>query len=366
MKLNLALVPRLAALLGFYVLLYVVFMKEFMKEFTTNTQNSSSGVNEEVGLPRDKNLSVPKTADRLKVAYAITITREGPYLDGAAVLKQSIDRLTTAHDYEMIAIVHPGINATRPALQKLGFRIYEFELPIRSEDIVGEELRTTIDESGCCGAAELLKLCGYRLVEYDRVLLMDMDAVLMKSIDHLFDIEKEIVFTYDYNMREYKDVPAPVQGGFLLIRPSEEAYRSMMEIVRIGDFRPDTGWAGTRIGWCYGGQTVQGLISYYYNMIDPGNFFEADPCKYNAMASIKKCFNTSLTEIYSAHYTVCQKPWTCIPSYSGRSQCKGLTKFWWDVRREAEAQMGLNISTTNGCLDPKKYVPLVIAQPSPA
>ena len=103
--------------------------------------------------------------------------QDGPYLDGAAVLKQSIDRLDTKHDTEMVAIVHPEVQATRAALRKLGIKIYEFQAPITSGEIKGEHLRKTIDNSGCCGALELLKLRGYELTMYDRVVLLDMDVV---------------------------------------------------------------------------------------------------------------------------------------------------------------------------------------------
>ena len=35
-------------------------------------------------------------------------------------------------------------------------------------------------------------------------------------------------------------------------------YEELIGTVRKGDFRPGTGWGGTKIGWCWGGQTVQG------------------------------------------------------------------------------------------------------------
>ncbi len=244
---------------------------------------------------------------KLKVAYAITVTKDGPYLDGAAVLKHSIDRLPSKHDVDMVAIVHPKVQTTRAALKKLGINVFEFPPPITSAEIEGEYLRKEIDKSGCCGALELLKLRAYQLTQYDRVVLLDMDVLVVKSIDHLFEKDKEIVFTYDYAMDGGGAAP-PVQGGFLLIRPNEQAFQAMIDVVREGDFRPGTGWAGSKIGWCWGGQTVQGLVSYYYNRIEPTKFEEVDPCTYNAMVSIKRCEKTPMEDVYSIHYTVCQKP----------------------------------------------------------
>ena len=43
-------------------------------------------------------------------------------------------------------------------------------------------MRETFEDSGCCGSLELLKLRAYELVEYDRVLLLDMDALVLRPV----------------------------------------------------------------------------------------------------------------------------------------------------------------------------------------
>ena len=204
---------------------------------------------------------------RLKIAVAITVTKDGPYLDGAAVLMHSVRLVKSRHDIEFVAIIHAGVQSTRAGLVSLGFKLHEFTMPINSSEIQGKYLREEIDKSGCCGAGELLKLRAWQLTEYDRVIALDMDAVLVRNIDHLFEQaspEGSIMFTYDHAMNNPKSAfKPPVQGGFLLIKPAEHVYQELVQIVREGDFRPGTGWAGSRIGWCWGGQTIQGLISYY-------------------------------------------------------------------------------------------------------
>lgn len=44
--------------------------------------------------------------------------------------------------------------------------------------------------------------------------------------DELFLIEKDLLYTGDYNMKGNSPVP-PVQGGFLVIRPSMERFHEL-------------------------------------------------------------------------------------------------------------------------------------------
>eukprot|EP00516_Mucochytrium_quahogii_P006339 CAMPEP_0203758054 /NCGR_PEP_ID=MMETSP0098-20131031/10830_1 /ASSEMBLY_ACC=CAM_ASM_000208 /TAXON_ID=96639 /ORGANISM=" , Strain NY0313808BC1" /LENGTH=387 /DNA_ID=CAMNT_0050650301 /DNA_START=38 /DNA_END=1204 /DNA_ORIENTATION=+ len=311
-----------------------------------------SGPNMDEYEPQVVNSVPSKGSDKaggkqLRVAFAITITKDGDYLDGAAVLKESIGRIKTVHEIHYVAIVHVNVSSTLPKLKKLGYEVFSYEAPVVSSEIEGEYLRKEIDKSGCCGALELLKLRAYTLPNFDRVVLLDMDTLFVKSIDHLYKNDVEIQFTYDYAMHDNKAPAPPVQGGMLLIKPSQDAFNKMVDIVRKGDFRENTGWGGTGIGWCWGGQTIQGLVSYYYNIFAKESFKVLDPCKYNAMVTTDNCKGTPFADIYSIHYTQCQKPWDCRPS--DIPLCRRMVKEWWDVRRMFERKYNLPLSTTDGC-----------------
>jgi hypothetical protein len=164
-----------------------------------------------------------------------------------------------------------------------------------------------------------------------------------------------------------------VQGGFLLLRPSEATYEQMVEIVREGDFRPSKGWGGSGIGWCWGGQTIQGLVSYFVNLVEPSlvrsprlrrhpagttatppapppprsatdaaQGVPLDACKYNSMASTKKCeLEAKIDEVASIHYTVCQKPWEC--RRGANAICAEFLHAWWMVRDDLERAQGLKV-----------------------
>lgn len=297
--------------------------------------------------PEPKRLVPEVTAvPRQKIAVCITVTKDGPYLDGAAVLAQSVLRTGSKYDVEMVAMVHAGVNTTRPMLKRLGFRVIEFEQPITSDEIQCDSpakchLKNTIDKSGCCGTLELLKLRAYQLHQYHRVLLLDMDTVVVKNLDHLIERASDnhsLVFTYDHAMDTRTSRAPPVQGGFLLISPSERTFQALISIVRSGDFRPSLGWAGSKIGWCWGGQTVQGLLAYYYTMVEPEAGLAIDPCAYNSMATTDNCSKVAFSEVQSVHFTQCQKPWSCRKVHG---ICAEMHAFWWKVRQELQVSHGL-------------------------
>jgi hypothetical protein len=108
--------------------------------FGNSPLKSEAIVDQSVQLDR-KPPSIHNPRKRLKIAVAVTVTRDGPYLDGAAVLQHSVRMTRSQHDIDMVAIVHSDVQTTRPALKALGFRVMEFPAPILSKEIQGKHLR---------------------------------------------------------------------------------------------------------------------------------------------------------------------------------------------------------------------------------
>lgn len=56
------------------------------------------------------------------------------------------------------------------------------------------------------------------------------------------------------------------------------------------EFRMGSAWNGSKIGWFWGGMTVQGVLPYYYNAVtSPGRSQIVDRCIYNTMADVDEC-----------------------------------------------------------------------------
>ena len=103
-----------------------------------------------------------------------------------------------------------NVITSRPILEKFGWKSVEKPLPVRLNEIENQEYAEKMKNSGCCGADEFLKLWAYTLTEYYRVVHLDMDSIIYKSMDDLYEIDKEMLFTGDYNMGTKPVPPAQV------------------------------------------------------------------------------------------------------------------------------------------------------------
>ena len=161
--------------------------------------------------------------------------------------------------------------------------------------------------------------------------------MLLQDIDELLDREFSLIYTTDPNMATHKgEDKMPVQGGFIVLRPNMQDFRNIIETLMTTEFLIGGGWNRSKIGWFWGGMTVQGILPYYYNRVTAPNRSQIiDRCIYNTMADSDECLKRSISEVKSAHFTVCQKPWMCYKTYYN-SLCEDLHKSWFQLRRDAE------------------------------
>ena len=150
-------------------------------------------------------------------------------------------------------------------------------------------------------------------------------------------------------------------GGFLVIRPSLARFEELRAIIRKGDWGP-RGWGGSGIGNFWGGQTVQGILAYFYHTVHPGDSHELNRCIYNCMvdnpyrAGTTRCLNGQavcedcrlqvIQNVSSAHFTICQKPWTCSFHNNPRNSalCTELHDKWFRIRDEFEKSINIDPS----------------------
>lgn len=330
------------------------------------------------------------------IAFATTITScKYNYLrDGAAVLEYSIRRASVhghlggRYDYAMFAFYHPSAEECVVQLKEFGYTLLRREVLVNVSDIEGDYLREGIEKNGCCGEKELLKLESFTLTKYPIVVHFDLDCMVLKPMDELFDLmlhgtrpshdalawknqtmppTVNALFTFDYNMitvnlkfQHPRDMKKPVQGGFLVVRPNLTVYEEFRAIFRKGDFRDGTGWGGTGVGPFYGAMTMQGVASYYYTQIRPGEHVELSKCLYNQMAGgprseatdpspglcltgedeCEDCRLRPIEDVVTAHFTFCSKPWHCDRYINEKPpmayMCRNLTHEWFKLRFEME------------------------------
>lgn len=73
------------------------------------------------------------TSKKLRVAIAITMTKDGSFLDGAAVLAYTVHhtKMSEQFDVSFIAFVHPNVTTSRPVLKTLGYHVIVAPTPIK-------------------------------------------------------------------------------------------------------------------------------------------------------------------------------------------------------------------------------------------
>lgn len=351
-------------------------------------------------------LSSESTNQKTKtVAYAVSITscsdtRKKPatpatnphLIDSAAVLKHSIHlaHQSSQYEYTTHAFVYqddngnPKENACSRTLEQLGYKVQLVSTPIKVEEIRNSDLRKHVQNSGCCGEKEFLKLYSLTLTQYSIVVHLDLDSMLLKPIDDYLDLltkrnPMDALYTRDYGMAHKDDKLSRigVQGGFWMVRPNLDVFRELCDIVLDGaDFEEGYGWGGRGLGksWYYGAAQIQGLLSYYYSSVHPSSSSSAavevnrcyintmsdepnrDICSNETIATVNSisdhreaaklnathqpyhycqdCSQTPLSEIYSAHFTKCQKPYHCRSLES--ILCLKLHYRWHEIRDNLE------------------------------
>lgn len=343
----------------------------------SSTSSTSSSLSNSEGISTStsqivvpvKSSSTGSGGGKKKIAYAITVTKDGPFVDGALVLGWAAKKVHDAnskYDADLVAFVVPSVVTSRAILSKFGWRIIERQLPVALDEIVNVNYANAMKNSGCCGADEFLKLWAYTLTEYHRVVHLDMDSIVFKNMDDLYELDKEMLFTGDYGMMGGSPVP-PAQGGFLVVRPSMETFEEFRAIIRKGDHTGGGGWGGSHIGNFWGGQTIQGIVPYFYHSIHPDRGLEVNRCIYNCMVdnpyrpykdenAPKVCLDKKPTcedcrlqkfeDVASAHFTICQKPWTCTKHTNPRNAklCEAFHDHWFALRDELERAGGMDLS----------------------
>jgi hypothetical protein len=356
------------------------------------------------------NISLPQD---VQVAYAVSITYCHPddfIADAAGILKHSIHMVSkkSRYQYQMYAFVHPQAQNCTQSLKQLGYDVMIQETPVRLEDIRNEELKRDASTSGCCQEKEFLKLYALTLTQHKIVVHLDLDCVLLKPLDLLFDamllpdsqeyypytlenptavttkhppIRKYIpdamytpykkipitaYFTRDYNMVKQLHTTPPnrinVQGGFWIVQPHSKVFDELVEIIQDGhEYTSAAGWGPDHLhpSAYYGVAQIQGLLSYYYGHVRPGSSVELNKCAYNNMVDQPRAECTEGMEVSNGQCLDCRTtPMDQIrsihltlcqkpwwcPAWIEEPQCSRFHYEWHRIRQDLEVTLGLQDS----------------------
>ena len=299
------------------------------------------------------------------IAYSITVTdcpagnNTYEVIDGAAVLGHSIHLHSSRasrskYDYKLYAFIHVDAVMCVEPLQKLGYTIKVIDPRVEDfiflpktttiansnndDDPIPNNIRNAMEQNGCCGSKEFLKLYVYTLVDHPLAIHLDMDTLITQPLDPLFDrilnvpssvgdhngttrsngtgfaaswqphwddprqqhqsdFAKEdtdwskysFFFTRDYHQQSSVSQNPKhygVQGGFFIVRPNltmfQELQRILHEDVKSLKIKRK-GWNSLGYGGYWGSTQIQGYLSFVYGEYWPSQALELNRCYFNTM-----------------------------------------------------------------------------------
>lgn len=336
------------------------------------------------------------------VAYAISITdcpinNSHTVLDGAAVLGRSIHKQSirasnhSFYDYALYAFVHEDAKACIAPLQELGYSVRVVPLPF-AEDAISSSLLYAMEQKGCCGSKEFLKLNVWNLTNHNIAVHLDTDTLLVQPMDDLFNqilgihrplpyhhlasdqpahnktkVSFDILFTRDYHQQsKWSRNPKHygVQGGFLVVRPNQTFLEEIIHQLSHEEFHSVKGWSKLGYSGYWGASQIQGYLSYLIGEYYSHRALELNRCLYNSMINddpyfvlkgtnktlcrtgesfpCEDCRETLIENIYSIHLTTCRKPWECpyLRPPQQPSLCRTAHRLWFEFRRELDLSFG--------------------------
>ena len=236
----------------------------------------------------------------MKKAYATILCNGEAYLPGVEALGSSLRASGTAEP--TVLLVTPEVRpVTRERLVAQGWRIHEIA-PIPNPNPSTQQMFPRF------GAA-YTKLRAWQLTEFDKVVLLDADTIVMKNVDDLFD-RPELAAAPDFFL------PDRFNSGVMVLDPSEDTFDRMVHALgqQPSYDGGDQGFLNLFFeGWY--ARPVEYRLPVGYNV---AHFI------YQFMHSHASAWKNLQHEIKIVHYLV-QKPWKSRPTLTGASDV------WWSA-----------------------------------
>jgi hypothetical protein len=338
--------------------------------------------------------TVESTSSPIKIAHVISLitcqkasTVKG-FLDALFILRHSIHQNSvhnlasgSKYSYQMYAILHPdgGCLEHVDLLHSLGYIPLIKPTPVNISAITTNDwYKSHVEGENCCGSAEFIKLYAYTLTDHPVSVHWDLDVAVLKPLDDLYDaiiynadsdtgrqararLQRQhptsklpdtidAFFTRDVTSSTPWEQVHAVQGGFVVARPSHQTFQRYQDFIMEANYTPGrgptSGWGGLGYGGFQGAMAYQGVLAYYYDIVDPGHSVELDVCRWNQVVAdviwrgpnrmehegqcrhypepgvdfannrpelgqCEDCRVLPIEETSTVHYTACKKPWEC-------------------------------------------------------
>lgn len=236
----------------------------------------------------------------MRTAFVTTLCHGGAYAPGVETLGRSIDKSGTRHPKVVIHTDDVPSEALR-RLAEQGWLLREvapIENPSPSSGMLFDRF-----------ASVFTKLRAWQLTEFDKIVLMDADMLVVRNIDDLFE-RPDFAAAPDFFL------PDRFNSGLMVLDPSASTFERMMEA--LAEYPSydggDQGFLNTFLGDWYAMPVTHRLPAGYNLHHFIYQFLMGHPSLASALEWEAKVL----------HYTM-QKPWTAKTVLTGGSAV------WWNA-----------------------------------
>jgi alpha-N-acetylglucosamine transferase len=243
----------------------------------------------------------------MSAAYVTTLCNGDRYMPGVEALGCSLDRTGTPHP-KVVLVTADVSRRSRRALSDQGWQVRDvdpIENPIpRHRQFFPRFART------------FTKLRAFALTEFDKLVLLDADTIVLQNVDDLFE-RPAIAAAPDFLL------PDRFNSGVMVLEPSAALFGRMMDMLFTHDSYDggDQGFLNNFFSDWYGGPAEHRLPAGYNLHQFIYQFMRAHPTLLPQLTREAKII----------HYTV-QKPWLSTSTLAGGSEA------WWEMYFDAHPE----------------------------
>ena len=236
----------------------------------------------------------------MKKAYATTLCNGDAYAPGVEALGRSL--VASGTKEAMVLMVTSDVSgAARRRLAAQGWSVREIA-PVKNPTPAKQQLFPRFDKV-------FTKLRAWELTDFDKVVMLDADTIILKNVDDLFD-RPALSAAPDFLL------PDRFNSGVMVLEPSRETFARMLEALAAAPSYDggDQGFLNTFFADWYAMPAAHRLPAGYNLHHFIYQFMSGHP---SLRAEVQR-------EARIIHYTV-QKPWKV------RSTVTGGSSAWWNA-----------------------------------
>lgn len=259
----------------------------------------------------------------MKNAYVALLYKTSIYFLGALILASSLKKTKTKAD---IVLMYHDVSPEQLNVLKL-----YYDKLIKVDYIFAPNLIENVDQSRF--KEVFTKFHCFELTQYEKILMIDIDMLVMKNMDLLYKLPAPAAFKRGY--KEFKNgtkIPlseferndemiSGINAGLMLLEPSKKTFKEIMKDIKHPpkNYKPARDPEQAFISWFY--RSDWHHIHHFFNY--QFTLSHVFPHKYKL---------SDIPKIYNIHYSSPTKPWNFIrdPESLNRNPYKVYYQLWID------------------------------------